>query len=85
MDPIRTLELLSAELPIELLDAVLEPLNGLIDLLSNPGELCCVESGSAAGASRTLVLKPSQRLLDLSLALGAGDFDLGLIDVELGH
>jgi hypothetical protein len=46
-----------------------------LNLLDGGGELFSIEQGVAAGAVVSLLLKPTQRLLDFSLAVRTGDFD----------
>lgn len=44
-----------------------------------PSELIRFECGAASGAGVTVLLKPSQRLLDLGTAIRTGNFDLFVI------
>ncbi len=47
-----------------------------LDLVDVPSELVCFEQGVASGAVLPILLKPSQRLLDLGAAIRARNFDL---------
>jgi hypothetical protein len=51
-----------------------------LDLIKTPSEFVCFEQGVAAGAVVPLLLKPSQRLLDLRAAIRTGDFDLLVVE-----
>ena len=50
-----------------------------LDLVDVPAELVCFEQGVATGAVLPILLKPSQRLLDLGAAIRARNFDLFVV------
>ena len=56
----------------------------LLNFLKFSPELVSFECGVAAGAVVTILLKPSQRLIDLGLAIRAGNFDLLLVERSHG-
>ena len=71
------------QLELALADATAEVRELALDFLEGSAELVRVENGMASGAMVALLFKPSQRLLDLDLAVRTGDFD-SLI-VKYGH
>ena len=55
-----------------------------LKLLEGVPELCRLESGAASGAKITFLLKPSDFLLDLCLAVRTGNFDKLVVGNEHG-
>lgn len=73
------------ELLSDLSDAPHEIRKLALDFLNLPFELVSFELGVTSGAVVTALLKPSQRLLDLRLAVRARDFDLLLVKHSHGE
>jgi hypothetical protein len=62
-------------LQLDLADAPLQVRQRALDFFDLQPELVSIESGPATGATVPFLLKPSQGLLDLALAVRTGDFD----------
>lgn len=73
------------ELLSDLSDAPHEVRKLALDLLDFPLELVSLELGVTSGAVVTTLFKPSQRLLDLRLAVRTRDFDLLLVKRSHGE
>lgn len=56
----------------------------LLNFLKFSPELVSFECGVAAGAVVTILLKPSQRLIDLGFAIRTGNFDFLLVEQSHG-
>jgi hypothetical protein len=63
------------QLERDLADAPLQVRELALGFIERAPELVCLEQGAATGAGVTVLLKPSQRLLDLVAAVRAGDLE----------
>ena len=63
------------QLKLDLADAPLQVRKLALDLVDLPFELVGFEQGETTRAGVTVLLKPSQRLLDFAAAVRARDFD----------
>ena len=71
------------QLKLDLADAPLQVRELALNLLDGASELVCLEQGPASGARVTVLLKPSQRLLDFASAVRARNFNF--LGVEESH